>query len=1199
MKTVINFFKNRIVISLIGLLAICILIWFVGPLIKFGESNSAPLESLTARLVAIIVALVLWGLNNLRIQLQNRKNNEEFVQDLAENQKKADSGGSELSQQEQEQISARFSSALETLKKTRFKGLSSGKALYELPWYIIVGPPGSGKTTALVNSSLDFPLANKFGKNALQGVGGTRNCDWWFTDEAVLVDTAGRYTTQDSHKVIDSSGWEAFLALLKKNRRRRPINGAIVAVSLQDLLTQSEEERANHAKIIRNRINELMEKLEIRFPVYLMLTKTDMVSGFSEFFEDLGLEEREQVWGISLPENNRKDKAIDFDEFDGKLKSMLQRLYERVLWRVHQERDINRRGLIYGFPQQMDNLQSIVTSFLRKAFESNRFQSQPYLRGVYFTSGTQDGTPVDKMMTSVASSFGFSRESAHLQAPQGKSYFLGNLFRKVIFPESELVGSNQKYEKLLFWSRKLGFTSMAAVAISFILVWAGSITRHEMLMTEVQEKVEEFNLLEAKRNQWSKDLRVVLPQLNSLYSASLIYDKEENPWLSGLGLYDDNVNESADSAYQSKLRTMFLPRIIDYVASHLAKGHQGGDLYNTFRVYLMFDKVEKMEPSMVIDWFKSSLDERLLGEASIRKQIIKHLENLLSLRQQPSQLNPRLVNNTRNLLLQVPVGQRIYARIRTNPEYNQPVNLLNLFGESVRNFYKIDQRSSQALTIPWMFTVEGYKNIDFSPASDVIQDIMNDRWVLAENKKEKVDFIEDDFDKISEQVKEHYMAEYLQTWKQVYNVLEVADFENIRHATESLAVLTDPVYSPLLAILQVGKENTQLTPPVLDNVPLGNGAATQAVVNKTRLTTGGVNTAGNLAGSLASKLETKVDRQFKSINLLLRESPQRMAPIGLAMQSIQQLHDFMDAIQVAPEPNKQSFEIATARYVSNAPNAITNLRTYAKKMPEPIKSWMNTIADQSWKVVLQSGRSYLNSEWKSRVYQPYSRALANGYPINRKSREELSVIDFNEFFKPNGSIDKFYQEMLKPFINTKTWENKTVDGRSIAISSAVLSQLSRAQQIKNVFFKLDPSTPAISFQMKPESMSKKDARFTMELGGERLTYNHGPKFWKNIKWEAESELNRVRLVFEDLQGEFHSKIYDGPWAWFRLQDEAALEATKTAKLYSVKYHVADSNEKDIPVGKSKHFISYLIKAKSVDNPFSKNLLGAFRCPESI
>ncbi|MET0356026.1 MAG: type VI secretion system membrane subunit TssM, partial [Cellvibrio sp.] len=488
MKKIGQFIFNPIVISILGLILISLLIWFAGPSIKFGASNSAPLASPTTRLIVIMVILVLWGLNNLRIQMRNNRNNQSFVNELEQNNNKAvQSSTNEQALEEIDQINQRFVQAMETLKKLKFGGKGKNKALYQLPWYIIVGPPGSGKTTALVNSGLDFPMAEQFGRGALQGVGGTRNCDWWFTNEAVLIDTAGRYTTQDSHRVVDSSAWEGFLDLLKRNRRRRPINGVIVAISLQDLLLSSEEERAMHAKTIRTRLDELMNKLEIRFPIYLLFTKTDLVSGFSEFFEDLGKEERDQVWGISLPNAPKPTQSPDFEFLSTELRTLISRLYDRVLARMHGERDMKRCGAIQGFPQQMENLQSLVESFTKQTFIQNRFQFQPYLRGVYFSSGTQDGTPIDRLMTSVASNFGFARDVAQASAGRGKSFFISRLFREVIFPESELVGVNARYEKLIRLAQASTYIGLGILTILMVLVWSGSFARNKMYIADVQK----------------------------------------------------------------------------------------------------------------------------------------------------------------------------------------------------------------------------------------------------------------------------------------------------------------------------------------------------------------------------------------------------------------------------------------------------------------------------------------------------------------------------------------------------------------------------------------------------------------------------------------------------------------------------------------------------------------------------------------
>lgn len=1182
MKKIIDFFKNRIVMSLLGLLLLSLLIWFAGPSIKFGEENTAPLASVISRLIAMIVLLVIWGLNNLRVQLQNKKHNEDLVNDLQENQKaiQQDPAVGQAAE-ELQQINQRFSQALSTLKKLKFKGSGNSKALYELPWYIIIGPPGSGKTTALVNSSLDFPLAEQFGKGALQGVGGTRNCDWWFTNEAVLIDTAGRYTTQDSHRVIDSSAWEGFLGLLKRNRRRRPVNGAIIAISLQDLLTQSEAERAKHAKIIRSRIDELMEKLEIRFPIYLMFTKSDLVSGFSEFFEDLNKDEREQVWGVSLPNAPESSQSPDFDFLGAELKKLVVRVYDRVLWRVHQERDSRRRGAIQGFPIQMENVKVIAEDFVRQTFVNNRYQLQPYLRGVYFTSGTQDGTPIDRLMTSVSANFGFPREASQPSHPQGKSFFLGTLFREVIFPESELVGSSRKYETMVWWGQRLAYVALAVFTVATLIVWAGSVTRHKMFMTEVESYIGEYREASKRINAWSRDLKSVLPSLNALGKASIVYDQEEHPWLSGMGLYDSNVDIAADKAYEYKLKTLLLPKLLHNLEAYIKQGHKGGDLYNTFRVYLMFNKTEYMNKELIRDWFKSNWSRQMLGEGGVRNELEAHLNALLDLELEPAELNNKLVAQTRELLLRTPVAQRVYSRIRTNTEYSQAIDMLNEFGESVRQAYKIDTSVKKALNIPLLFTIDGYENIDLSTESPVIADIINERWVLSNDESARVDFIKEDLSDISEKVKVHYYADYISTWNALFAALEIASFNNLQQASNVLAGFTDPVYSPLVSILNVAQANTQLSSPILANL------ADDHDTGKT----------GQATGYLANTFDgTKVDKQFRSLNVLLRESSKGPAPFEVVIQEVNKLKAFIEQVSVSPDPSKRAFEVVKARYQSGAPNAITTLRSFAKNTPEPVQRWLVSLADETWKVLLQSAHGHIATEWGVQVYQPYQQGLAGRYPLKRSARQELEIFDFSEFFKPQGTVDKFYLEYIKPFVDSRRgWNNRVVDGSSLGFSSGALAQLRKADSIKKIFFRNNPAVPGLTFQMQPYSMSKSDARFTLELGDKRMTYNHGPKFWKTLSWSGAAEDKRVRIIFEDLNEELHSDTYTGPWAWFRLQDNSNLRKTGKTNVYRVSYKVKEGKG----ASEKTHEIVYDIKAQSVNNPFGDNLLASFRCPESL
>ncbi len=549
MKSMLKFFTNRWFISVLGLIALCVLIYLAGPLIGIGSSR--PLESVNARLITILVVVILWMLNHLRKALRANRANKQMVESLVEDD---GAGEPDRSAEELETLGKRFEEAVEVLKKS--KGSKGSLNLYELPWYIIIGPPGSGKTTALVNSGLDFPLADRFGKEALRGVGGTRNCDWWFTEDAILLDTAGRYTTQDSDASVDSSAWDGFLGLLKKYRKRRPINGVVVAISLADLMTQSEGDRIAHARAIKSRIQELDDYFGIQFPVYVVLTKSDLVAGFTEFFDDLGRAEREQILGttFSLDESSSPSGAVD--RFGVEFDAILERLGSRVLWRLSGERDIRRRSAIYGFPRQLASLKEPITTFLGDVFRGSRFEQAPMLRGIYFTSGTQEGTPIDRLMNTVARTFGLDEQMLPAHGGQGRSYFITSLFKNVVFAESEIAGTNRRLEVQRAWLQKAAYAGSLVLTALIIVGWIVSFINNKTLIndaaaaTQVAAQVLDDTPLD------NLDPLAVLPALDAARSIpGGSADAENNArLLSRLGLYQGNkLGAQADSAYRRVL----------------------------------------------------------------------------------------------------------------------------------------------------------------------------------------------------------------------------------------------------------------------------------------------------------------------------------------------------------------------------------------------------------------------------------------------------------------------------------------------------------------------------------------------------------------------------------------------------------------------------------------------------------------------
>jgi type VI secretion system protein ImpL len=299
------------------------------------------------------------------------------------------------------QLRLRLREALTTMRQV----VGGGRGyVYRLPWYLIIGAPGSGKTTALGNSGLKFPLGDQFGPDPIAGVAGTRNCDWWFAEDAILIDTAGRYTTPDSKNDADKIGWHGFLALLKRHRRLQPINGVLVMIGVDELANTTPAERLNLGRTIRRRLRELEKAFGLRVPIYLIITKVDRLSGFVPFFDSFSRGDREQPWGLTFAFNEGepgKGQLADSDlpqKFQGEFDFLVRRLNDLLLERLQQELDVERRGLVFGFPSQVALLKEPIQDVLTEIIAASKFDQPPLLRGVYLASSTQAGAPIDRLM---------------------------------------------------------------------------------------------------------------------------------------------------------------------------------------------------------------------------------------------------------------------------------------------------------------------------------------------------------------------------------------------------------------------------------------------------------------------------------------------------------------------------------------------------------------------------------------------------------------------------------------------------------------------------------------------------------------------------------------------------------------------------------------------------------------------------------
>ncbi len=558
--------KNRWLLGGLAFVAFSLVAWSVGDLVAFGDWR--PFEAPAGRASLITIAAAAWiGLELWRAR-QARSENERLLEVLAGGGSETDSAA--RAAHEISVLRKRFEEAATILKKARFKGPDGeNRYVHELPWYVFIGAPGSGKTTALVNSGLRFPLREAGGVGgdpALAGVGGTRNCDWWFTEEAVLLDTAGRYTTQESDLEADAAAWQGFLGLIKRFRPRRPLNGALVTLSVSDLMLWSEDERKRYAWHVRARVAELYERLGVRFPVYLLVTKADLLAGFMEFFGELDAEARKRVWGVSFDATGDNFvTGTPGQRFADEFGQLERRLHAEMLVRLQDERDLQRRAAAYRFPQEFHGVGPLIEQFLDSAFIGVQGAPEPLLRGVYFTSGTQEGNPIDRVLGTLARSFKLERSAGPaVAAGSGKSFFLTRLVREVIFPESGLASTDEGLERRERRARMLAFAAIAAVSTALVALWAASYAGNRNFIASVQEKTMTAKAeLEKIGPSRTGNEAQLIRALNALRDLPGGYRARE----SGVGTYGFGLSQGgklgsqALRAYRNALREALEPRL--------------------------------------------------------------------------------------------------------------------------------------------------------------------------------------------------------------------------------------------------------------------------------------------------------------------------------------------------------------------------------------------------------------------------------------------------------------------------------------------------------------------------------------------------------------------------------------------------------------------------------------------------------------
>ena len=982
--------------------------------------------------------------------------------------------------QEVQALRQQMQDAIKTIRKSKIGDQTGKAALYELPWYMVIGNPAAGKSSAVLHSGLKFPFMEQTNKLSVKGVGGTRNCDWFFSTEGILLDTAGRYSVYEE----DRSEWLSFLSLLKKNRPKAPINGIIIAVSIAELTKNDPNYALDLAKNLRSRVQDLTEQLEVYAPVYVVFTKMDLISGFRDFFNDYEQEERNQVWGATIPYPEDPDNINMTDVFEEHFGILVNGLKDLSTTKLSLRHQRTVSPSLMTFPMEFQSLRPMIRTLMHALFEDNPFQFKPILRGFYFTSALQEGQVSSQMTLQMMQNYDLRPPAIPLNAQQeaaDKPYFLQDLFSKVILKDKHLVKQHKNRNRR---SHRAIATLAAVVTLCAAAgLWTWSYANNKQLTERVVADLQQVAALQKNAN---GDLQSQLESLNILQSRieQLEGYEEDKPLSLRFGLYQgDKLKDKLLAEYYNGISIIVLAPTKQNIEQFLTEVNTNTDqlevrtedsttddaaeaatndayiqsdptdvedAYNALKAYLMLGNHDNLETSHLSDqmtrFWRNWLEANRADMP--RDKMIRQAERILSFTlshaDDPAfpliQNDLGLVDKTRTNLSKVSKGQpardRVYSEIKMRSSARFP---------SVTVAQITQDTNSEALLGSYVISGTFTKQAWESFVSDEIDKaattrVVADDWVLATSSQNDLTLTGSP-EQIRQYLVNRYKQEYISEWKRFLSQVYVRDSKGFDDHAVLLNQLSNPTESPLKTLFETVDRQTQWDNQAANPAAANGGQSRRSFVNWFKQTIlrqspaelrqaeaalGNNGSTSDTATPTAQAPSGVIAQEFSSIHALVtpREDNQDLSLLDNYLASLGDVRTRFNNIARSDDIGPDALLFASQTLSPDGSELTKSLQILDEQILSQANSEIKQLVrpllseplTRSFNMLLTPTKAEINKVWKAQVRKPFLDNLEKKYPFTANANLEATPAEIGQFFGEDGYVAKFVNETLSPFI---------------------------------------------------------------------------------------------------------------------------------------------------------------------------------------
>ncbi|UQA54127.1 type VI secretion system membrane subunit TssM [Vibrio sp. ED002] len=1036
------------------------------------------------------------------------------------------------------------------------------------PIYLMIGNKGSGRRQFLFNSSAIKPMdRTRTAKNDF--------FEWYESDGAVYIKPDQRLVFQEVSS-SDASLWNTFTNEVIRHRPRKPFAGCLFFIDFEFLIVSEPEQKDYTMTALLQRMTSISEKTSSALPVYLMMSKLDKLDGFKEYVHFSSLKTRVEFLSIPLKEA----KGVITEYYKDGYRNLVKVLESNALDSSANSTEIDEKQAILSFPKQFELAQSEVSYILERLCESNSGVYSLDIREIFFCSSLQGGRKYNLLAKSCSNYFNLPIiASEHTQLTE-TPYFSRFLIDSQILPESDFAGENKTYLRLIQRQSHLAmFVSVVILAgggYFFVKTLDSNLRVINQLLgiddTAQAEQEASFNQLLVNAT------RAIQPSYSAWLEGSKELDNEVLP------LNISRLDKSTKIAYEALLKEV-AQQLMPVVEKgyRLQLTHNQDDFSRSLPLlkgYLMLNDPSKRDIQFLRHQTLAMMNE-LSSQPDVVNQAMRYLDAYFRTQFAPVDISMDIVRATRRSLLANSNVDLVYAGILNQADAIDlgTLDLQRAVGFEFNNVFN-EPLADNRLIIDKIYTSTGFSTF-YRPRVDLMsQQVITDNWVLGlSNHVIPTKTEQDDF---KTQVRKKYTDDYINYWRNALSELKVQHYNNVGELTNAIDLISGPS-SPMTTVLKQVYANTQFS-------PVGEKNALIAQVNPKLLE---VADSASEAVEEAVKpdylLMKRVEQAFHLLNQLqVSETPNSPTPWDETIAALSRVRTYMKDIADAPDPQMAALAAAQHRMNSTEADPLIKLKQIAQKSPEPVRSWLLDVVQQSWSVMIAESSKGIQTQWYSEIYTKFKELGLGKYPFDLTATEEISIEDFELLFASGGLLDTFIQKNFAPFYDTNLWTPKQVDGETMPLSPALLVQLRNYNVIRDTLINKSTNRVYIPFSAKVLDLDSSAIRASLKIADTDINYYHGPSRIREMEWPPQNGDFNISITIQDVtdEGKQHVLNKSGQWAIYRLLGDSTLTNTHNGSFVS-----------DIKV--SGRDLSLRITPLTQKNPFTLAELYNFTLPESI